>query len=139
MGGQEVGAVRAQYERFTQTKEVLPEIYTEDVAWMAAREDPDAATHVGPDAIQAYFTQWVEMFTDIEYEVKELVDAGDKVFAWIRFEGRGISSGIAAVLEQAQVWMFRDGKVVRVEEYHDRDEGLRAAGLPAEGGLTRSG
>jgi ketosteroid isomerase-like protein len=32
-------------------------------------------------------------------------------------------------MEQAQVWTFRGGKAVRVEEYFDRSEGLAAAGL----------
>jgi ketosteroid isomerase-like protein len=65
----------------------------------------------------------------VEFEATDLIDAGDTVFAWIRIAGRGVGSGIPVAMEQAQVWMFRDGKVVRVEEYFDRGEGLRAAGL----------
>ncbi len=129
MGQQEVEAVRAQHARFADSAEVVREIYAEDAEWMAAREDPDATTHVGPDAIQAYFIQWAEMFEDVEFEATDLIDAGDTVFAWIRIAGRGVGSGIPVAMEQAQVWMFRDGKVVRVEEYFDRGEGLRAAGL----------
>ena len=30
----------------------------------------------------------------------------------------------------AQVWTFRDGLIARMEMYADRDEALRAAGLP---------
>ncbi|MGH2991258.1 MAG: nuclear transport factor 2 family protein [Microbacterium sp.] len=129
MGRQELDAVRAQHERFAERQEVLPEIYAEAAEWMAAREDPDAATHVGAEAIQAYFDQWVEMFEGIEFEATELIDVDDKVFAWIRFSGRGVGSGTPVELEQAQVWTFRDGSVVRVEEYFDRAEGLRAAGI----------
>jgi ketosteroid isomerase-like protein len=76
------------------------------------------------------YTQWAETFEDIEFEGREMIDAGDRVFAWIRISGRGAVSGIPVEMEQAQVWMFRDGKVVRVEEYFDRAEGVRAAGLP---------
>jgi ketosteroid isomerase-like protein len=132
MGQREVDAVRAQHDRFAEAAEVVREIYAEDVEWMAAREDPDATTHVGVDAIQAYFTQWVEMFEDVEFEATEVIDAGDRVFAWIRIAGRGAASGIPVGMEQSQVWIFRDGKVARVEEYFDRREGLRAAGLPED-------
>ena len=32
----------------------------------------------------------------------------------------------------AHVHTFRDGKVIRVESFEDRDEALRAAGIEAE-------
>jgi ketosteroid isomerase-like protein len=63
------------------------------------------------------------------FRAEELIDAGDKVLAWIRFSGKGITSGTPVEMEQAQIWTFRDGKVVRVEEYFDRHKALEAAGL----------
>jgi uncharacterized protein len=129
MSEENVEAVRRQHEHFRRTGEVLPEIYDSDAEWVAAREDPDAATHRGLEAIRGYFAQWTEMFEVLEFRTEELIDAGDKVFAWFRFSGKGISSGAPVETEQAQIWSFRDGKVVRVEEYFDRDEALKAAGL----------
>jgi ketosteroid isomerase-like protein len=105
-----------------------------DVEWMAAREDPDAATHAGRNEIERYFAQWsAEMIEDLSIEGKEYIDAGDRVFAWIRIMGRGKGSGVPVEMEQAQVWSLRDGKVARVEEYFDRDEGLAVAGLAGRG------
>jgi uncharacterized protein len=129
MSEQNVEAVRRQHEHFSRTGKVLPEIYDSEAEWMAAREDPDAETHRGLEAIRRYFAQWVEMFEGIDFRAKELIDAGDKVFAWMRFSGTGTTSGVPVEMEQAQVWTFRDGKVVRVEEYFDRAEALEAAGL----------
>ena len=100
-----------------------------DVEWMAAREDPDAATHRGPEEIQRYFDSWVDMIEGIAVEPVEVIDNGDLIFAWIRITGRGSESGIPVEMEQAQVWRFREGKAERIEEYFDRAEGLRAAGL----------
>jgi ketosteroid isomerase-like protein len=130
MSRENVEAVRRQHEHFSRSGEVLSEIYHSDAEWMAAREDPDAATHRGLDAIRGYFAQWAGMFESIDLSADELIDAGDKVFAWIRFSGHGAASGAAVEMEQAQVWTFHHGKVVRVEEYFDRQEGLRAAGVP---------
>jgi ketosteroid isomerase-like protein len=129
MSQENVEAVRRQHEHFNRTGEVLPGIYDSDAEWMAAREDPDAAIHRGLEAIRGFFAQWTGMFEDIDFRAEELIDAGDKVFAWIRFSGKGITSGAPVETEQAQIWTFRDGKVVRVEEYFDRAEALEAAGL----------
>jgi ketosteroid isomerase-like protein len=129
MSQENVEAVRRQHDHFRQTGEVLAEIYDSDAEWMAAREDPDAATHRGLEAIRGYFAQWTETFEAIDFRTEELIDAGDMVFAWFRFSGRGITSGAPVETEQAQIWTFRDGKVVRVEEYFDRVEALEAAGL----------
>jgi ketosteroid isomerase-like protein len=59
-------------------------------------------------------------------EVRE----GDRgVFAWVHFTGHGAGSGLAMEMHLAHVWQVQDGKLKRVEEYFDRDEGLAAAGL----------
>jgi ketosteroid isomerase-like protein len=129
MSEENVDAVRRQHEHFGQTGEILSEIYDSDAEWIAAREDPDAETHRGLEAIRAYFAQWTGTFESIDFRSKELLDGGIKVFAWIRVSGKGTSSGVPVEMEQAQIWTFREGKVLRVEEYFDRDEALKAAGL----------
>jgi ketosteroid isomerase-like protein len=131
MSQEYVEAVRRQHELYSRTGEVLAEIYDPNAEWAAAREDPDAETHRGLEAIRAYHLKWLDFFDDVELSSDEVIDAGDKVFAWIRFEGRGAGSGAPVQMEQAQVWTFREGKVVRVEEYFDRAEALVAAGLTA--------
>jgi ketosteroid isomerase-like protein len=110
MSQQNVEAVRRQHEHFSRTGEVLSEIYQADAEWMAAREDPDAATHRGLEAIQRYFAQWLGMFEDTDFRAEELIDSGDKVFAWIRFSGKGTTSGVPVEMELAQIWTFRGGR-----------------------------
>src|SRR5919109_2731738 len=120
MSQENVEAVRRQHQHFRRTGGVLEEIYDPNAAWMAAREDPDAQTHRGLNAIRGYFSEWVAMFQDIELQTEELIEAEEKVFAWVRFSGVGEASGVPVEMEQAQVWTFREGKVVRVEEYFNR-------------------
>ncbi len=43
--------------------------------------------------------------------------------------GRVASSGVAAELEFAQILTLRDGQVMRVDTYLDREKALKAAGL----------
>jgi ketosteroid isomerase-like protein len=121
--------MRRQYEVQAREGGLVPDLFAQDAEWMAAREDPDAATHYGVDGIRAYLDQWFGAFQATEFRVEEMIDAGDKVFSWIVFSGRGPSSGVPVELQQAQVATFRDGKIARIEEYYDRSEGLEAAGL----------
>jgi ketosteroid isomerase-like protein len=66
----------------------------------------------------------------IRCDVEECIDAGDdRVFTSSRFTGRGRTSGVPADWHLAVIFTIRDGKVVRGEEYFDRDEALEAAGL----------
>jgi ketosteroid isomerase-like protein len=53
----------------------------------------------------------------------------DRVFTWSRFTGRGRTSGAPADWYLAVNFTIRDGKVVRADEYFDRNEALEAAGL----------
>jgi ketosteroid isomerase-like protein len=129
MSQENVEALRRQLEQFNRTGEVLLEIYDSDAEWMVAREDPDAAPHRGMEAICGYFSQWTGMFERIDIRAEQVIDAGDKVFSWIRFSGKGITSGASVEMEFAYIWIFRDGKVVRVEEYFDRVDALEAVGL----------
>jgi ketosteroid isomerase-like protein len=121
--------MRRQYEVQARGGGLVADLFTPDAEWIAAREDPDAATHRGAEAIDTYLGQWFGAFEEVEFRVEEMIDGGDKVFSWIVFSGRGPTSGVPVELQQAQVATFRDGKISRVEEYYDRSEGLEAAGL----------
>ena len=87
---------------------------------LAPRDRHLAATHHGVDGIRAYLDQWFGAFQETEFRLEEMIDAGDKVFSWVVFSGRGPSSGVPVELQQARVQPFRDGKIARIEEYYDR-------------------
>ena len=101
-----------------------------EVEWQTSAEDPDAATHRGLQAYKRYLEQWLESFDGLHVDVEEYIDVGDdRVFTWCRYTGRGRASGVPADWYLAIIFTIRDGKVVRGEEYFDRNEALQAAGL----------
>ena len=59
-------------------------------------------------------------------EADELIGSGDRILALVRWRGRGKGSGIEVEAGGAHIWTFRDGLVIRLEVYRDRDE-ARAA------------
>ena len=106
------------------------EFFDPEVEWRTAAEDPDAATHQGLPAYKRYLEGWIESFDGLHADVEECIDAGDdRVFTWIRYTGRGRESGVPADWHLAIIFTIRDGKVVRGEEYFDRNEALEAAGV----------
>jgi ketosteroid isomerase-like protein len=83
----------------------------------------------GYDGIGEFFGKWTGEWDDYRFEVEDIIDAGDRVVAIVRDEGRGKSSGIKLERQHAEVWTIRDGKVIRIEPYDHKAEALAAVGL----------
>jgi ketosteroid isomerase-like protein len=134
MSQENVEILRRAYDAFNRgdLDMLASEFYDPQVEWQTSREDPDAATHRGREAVRRYFDQWLESFEGLHADVEEYIDAGDdRVFTWVRWTGRGRESGIDTEWWLAIVSTLRGGRILRVEEYFDRAEGLEAAGLSA--------
>jgi len=73
--------------------------------------------------------EWLDTWDDWEFEVEELLDAGERVVAIVRQRGRSKATGVSVEMHFAQVWTLRDGKQIRMEMYSNPEEALEAAGL----------
>jgi hypothetical protein len=71
----------------------------------------------------------VEAYPDLRVEPLEIMTNGDRALVWASWRGHGAGSGVPIEMEMAQVWTVEDGKIRRIAEFSDRDEGLEAAGL----------
>ena len=83
----------------------------------------------GLDAVRDNFEHWREAWDELEVRVEEVIDAGDRVLLTAHHRGRGQGSGVEVDTRFYEVYMLRDGKVVRVDEFSERAEALEAAGL----------
>ncbi|MDX6668621.1 MAG: uncharacterized protein QOK04_2001 [Solirubrobacteraceae bacterium] len=130
MSRENVELVRGNLERFREGEtESAFAHFAPDVEWVVAKEHPESTTHRGTSAIRAYLATWSESVADWELEADEFIDAGDRVAVVGHFRGRGKESGAELSVQVALVSLVREGVVVRVEEYLDRDEALAAAGV----------
>ena len=132
MSQKNVELVLDGYPRFNAGEPLAPlvrEYYHADAEYHVAREDPDSAVHRGVAAITKQMESWIDAYPDLKLEVSEARANGDQVFAWVRFLGHGAGSGLPVDMELGHVITLRDGKYARVEEYYDRVEALKAAGL----------
>ena len=79
-----------------------------------------------------FYRRWSAGFADWDYEIERLIDGGDHVVAFVREHAHGRASGVGVEMRRANVWTFKDGKVVLFRSYSSREAALRAAGLPRE-------
>jgi ketosteroid isomerase-like protein len=88
----------------------------------------EATVYRGHEGIRQFIQDVDEALTDVHVEVVEVRDLGERVVATGRIQARGRAS--RAEIETPVSWLveFRDGRVLRIRDYLDRDEALKAAG-----------
>jgi ketosteroid isomerase-like protein len=129
--------IRRGYARFNQAeREPVDEqelasldIWHPDGVYVNSASDPDPATHRGIEAVRRQIGRWVEAYPDLQVEPLQIQTNGDRAFVWVRFSGHGAESGVPIDMELAHVNTVEGGKLRRIEEYTDRADGLKAAGL----------
>ena len=92
-------------------------------------EAPDATIYRGREAVRRDWEQFSNLFEDFSIDVEKSFDRGDEVVVFLRFRGRARESNAEVEAPMAHVWTIRDGKAVRLRQFLDRAEALKAAGL----------
>ena len=84
------------------------------------------------EAIASYLSEARKAWDDWPaWEPQELIDAGDKVVAFIRTSARGKGSGVEVEAHVWNLWTFRDGTLVEWKYFgDDKAAAFEAAGLP---------
>ncbi len=123
--------MRAGYERFAATGELVADRATDDFVWSMSNFHgwPEQQIYEGIDGAKAFLSEWKDAWEGWELEVDGIHEAGDKVVVLVRQRGRSKAAGMPVEMSFAQVWTLRDGKQARMDMYSDREEALEAAGL----------
>jgi ketosteroid isomerase-like protein len=124
----DVELVRELFRRFGTTG---PESALELVADDAVMEIPgdmsaEPDVYVGHDGTRRYFAGFDDLIDELTFEPLEIEENDEAITVWIRFGGRGVTSGIEVEQYAAvNVWVV-DGKVTRMKPHPDM-ESARAA------------
>jgi ketosteroid isomerase-like protein len=95
-----------------------------------AHAGPDEAEHRGVVALGRAWQNWLGAWEDFKVTPREFIDRGDDVLALVEFGGRGRASGVSVeAMAGGCLLSFRNGRVIRLVTFTDRDEALEAAGL----------
>ena len=106
-----------------------------EIEWDASRLDemiPDLAeVYRGHEGVRTYWRRWFEAWRDLEFEIQDVLDAGDDVVVLIRDQRQwGRHTGISTELPPyAQVFSLRESKLVRWRTFPNQESALEAVGL----------
>ena len=129
MSEENVDLVRRGYEYFARTGETDASVYAPDVEWHSAVEDPGQEIVHGVEGVNRLIADVEEAMDDFRTEPFEFLDAGDKVVAGLIHRGRGKGSSAEVEMREWNVFLIREGRIVWVHEYREREDALEAAGL----------
>jgi ketosteroid isomerase-like protein len=101
-----------------------PEVELQE--WPAA---PDPRTYRGPEGIRKALDSWFEAWEWMQVEIENIEEAGDRILVTAHQRAKGRGSAVEVEIDTSNVYTFRDGKVIRIQLFTDRDPALEAAGL----------
>ena len=128
MSQENVEIVRRMVEVFN-SGEADFSVYHPALVYHPRADEPDPSPHIGREAFERLSLGFLESFSDLEFDVEELIDVGDLVIASTVMHGRGSASGADVTDVYVFVYKLRDGLIVEGWEYRTRDEALKAVGL----------
>jgi ketosteroid isomerase-like protein len=83
----------------------------------------------GPSGLRGAWLDWLEPWATYRTEIDQVIDAGDRVVVLVHDFGRREVDAPEVDLFGANIWTFRDGKIMRLEFFPDRTVALKVAGL----------
>lgn len=92
----------------------------------------------GREGIRRFLEDWRATFEQVVFEVEQVLPAGERILVVVSQRTRGRAGGVETKMRWGILLSFRDGLVVRAENYYDVDDALEAAGL-ANGGAASEG
>jgi ketosteroid isomerase-like protein len=83
----------------------------------------------GHEGIRRWFGELHDLYEDLDSEILEVRDLGDRIVVVFIVRGRGTGSGVTLEQSLAQVVTLQQEKVIEIREYFSREEALAAVGL----------
>ena len=104
-----------------------PEVETHPLT--VAMFGQEETVYRGHEGIRRFIRDVHEVLSEMQIELVEIRDLGERIVASGRVRGRGRASG--AEIESPISWLvqFKSGKVIRMRDFLDFREALEAAGL----------
>jgi ketosteroid isomerase-like protein len=134
MSQENVAVVRAAFEVWS-ARPGEPDFspFHPELVYHPRADEPDPSPHVGRDAFERLVLGFVESFSEVTFDVLELIDAGDYVITstvlHAVLHGQGSASGAGVSDTYVFVYKLRDGLIVEGWEYRTKQEALEAVGL----------
>jgi ketosteroid isomerase-like protein len=112
-------------------KRLVDDFAAPDIEYVDPPDDVDPGSRRGRTDVMLAMRRARQSFSEYEHELQESFDAGDSVVAAVSFHATAGVRNKPKVIqkEEAHVWTFRDGKIVRFENGRSLKDALEATGL----------
>jgi ketosteroid isomerase-like protein len=132
VGQQDAQRLRGLYAQFARGDlDAVVEYLDPDVEWHNPEYAVEPGIRRGADQFRAAMALLHDSFEYEEFDVEEITQINDSLFAAIRVRVSGKGSGAPIDERFFHVWRLRAGKAISMKWFADRDEALAAAALPA--------
>ena len=81
----------------------------------------------GPEGVRAAWKDWLEAYSQLSFRIHEFREVGRNVLMIVDQVGTTRHGGVEVEQPSAAVWMFRDGRLRRVEFHLDQRAAERSA------------
>jgi ketosteroid isomerase-like protein len=78
---------------------------------------PDRRVWRGTEGVRAFFAKTAESFDPIRWEPRQFIAYGRHVVVRAHIVAYGAASGTPIEVDEAQLWTFRDGLLVRLQAF----------------------
>jgi ketosteroid isomerase-like protein len=105
-------------------------LFSPEAELMVPQIYPDMErVYVGIEGLKRQRERMDEIWEDLRWEPERFIEGTETVVVLLTLYGtsRQMKAGVSAAV--AHVWTLRDGRVIRLEVFLDRDEAFAAAGL----------
>ena len=106
----------------------ISDMLDRDVVWFGTRGGLDQDRVVrGPDAFLEYLAEITDTWERFDADAERLIETGDAVVVFFHETGRARHADLEVQNDTAAVFKVRQGKIVEVRGYLDREEALEEA------------
>jgi ketosteroid isomerase-like protein len=115
-------------ERGTVDTALLDELIDPDVIFEPLRA-PVSGTYRGHEGIRQFIADTAESFDVFRFDRSDIRDLGDRVLAIGTLHIRARQGGVETDVPTAGIATYRDGRLIRWQDFGDKRKALEAAGL----------
>jgi ketosteroid isomerase-like protein len=128
VSGERVDLIRRGFEAWNSgDRQWVLDHMRSDIEWTSPEEDPEPARYRGFEELEEFWGRWRATFGQLQFELEDVIDAGDDVVVIARRSGE--HSGVPISDRIVQVFSFDDDdRCYRVQEFYDRRVALDVAG-----------
>ena len=130
MSQENVEIVRQVYEAFNRGDwdAVYRDLHP-DIEMTTPPRGLDAGIFRGREAGQAYWEDFLRPYEAVSTEPVEFFESGDQLLVFIKTRARPKGSSAEVEFGTGHLWTIRDGTVVSLRMFPEREKALKAAGL----------